>query len=105
MVIEIKNLRNGFTDSATAFRVDRKSVVGNPYFMCSEKERDKVCEKYKLYFKNTLLKDEVALEYLRDMYRALKKYGHIELYCWCAPKRCHAETIKEFLLASFKIIL
>ena len=25
------------------------------------------------------------------------EYGKLRLFCWCAPKRCHAETIKQFL--------
>lgn len=102
MKIEIKNLRNGFNNSPTAFRVDRRSVVGNPFFMGSESQRDEVCNKYETYFNDVLLKDEKALNYLRNMYRALKKHGHIELYCWCAPKRCHAETIRNFLLKFVK---
>ena len=96
--IVIKNLREGFDKSETAFRVDRKSILGNPYYMRSEKERDAVCEQYAKYFEEELLKDVIALGLLRHMYRTLKRYGHIELYCWCAPKRCHAETIRDFLL-------
>ncbi|WP_068768630.1 DUF4326 domain-containing protein [Termitidicoccus mucosus] len=28
---------------------------------------------------------------------AAQKHGNLRLHCWCAPKRCHAETIKACL--------
>lgn len=30
--------------------------------------------------------------------RALAERGPLTLVCWCAPKRCHAEVIRELLL-------
>ncbi len=26
-----------------------------------------------------------------------KVHGKLELFCWCTPKRCHAETIQLYL--------
>lgn len=97
-MIEICSLRNEKICNEWDVRVDRASVLGNPFRMRSESERDMVCEKYKEYFKKKILeKDERFLEELRRLYRIYKKYGKLRLFCWCAPRRCHAETIKEFL--------
>jgi hypothetical protein len=41
--------------------------------------------------------DEVFVNELRRLYKIYQQYGKLELFCWCAPKRCHAETIKRFL--------
>ena len=96
--IEICNMRTQrFSFQPWMFKVDRTSPVGNPYFMHGESERNEVCDKYKAYFYKQLhLNSEFAM-YLRRMLSALKQYGRIQLYCLCAPKRCHAETIKAWL--------
>ena len=30
------------------------------------------------------------------MQTVLQEYGKLELFCWCFPKRCHAESIKKY---------
>ena len=69
--------------------------------MKNESERDKVCEKYKEWFYDELYDSamQAELSILKDI---LLKYGKLNLFCWCAPKRCHAETIKEYLLETLK---
>jgi len=116
-MITIKNLREvvGKREfSEWEVRVDRASILGNPYYMAREEFRDKVCEQYAYLFKRILenynicaievygkrfsndfqISFRAELERLVDIY---KRYGKIDLYCWCAPKRCHAETIKHYL--------
>ena len=103
MNIEIKNLRNHeFHNEPWQFRVDRGTPVGNPFYMHDESERDKVCDKYELYFRKLITYSDRAVNYLNSMLDALRKYGHIELYCWCAPKRCHARTIRGWLISQIK---
>ena len=116
-MVTIKNLREvvGKREfKEWEVRVDRASILGNPYYMVSEDYRDKVCDQYKYLFKRILdnynscaieiygkrfsndfqISFKKELERLVDIY---KRYGKIDLYCWCAPKRCHAETIKHYL--------
>lgn len=98
MNIEIKNLRVEAPSAEYQVRVDRMSVLGNPFYMKHESERDAVCDKYETYFKNKVAHgDYDFIVELRRLYKLAKRYGKLELYCWCAPKRCHAETIKRFL--------
>ncbi len=79
-------------------RVDRSSVLGNPFPMASEADRVDVCVKYLEYFKDKVRsKDEAFCNELRRLIAIYRKYGVLELYCWCAPKKCHAETIKWFI--------
>ena len=49
-MICIKNLRNEKPNNAYDFKVDRSSVLGNPYYMFDECMRDDVCIKYEMYF-------------------------------------------------------
>ena len=103
MTIEIKNLRNHeFHNEPWQLRVDRSTPVGNIYYMHDESERDKVCDEYELYFRKLITYSDRAVDYLNSMLDALKKYGHIELSCWCAPKRCHAQTIRRWLNSQIK---
>lgn len=93
-MIVIANLRS----SQEGHRVDRQSPVGNPYFMKNESKRDEVCDKYEANF-NKLLEQAPAKAYLAKLLEIYKRDGTITLLCWCAPRRCHAETIKRWLEA------
>jgi hypothetical protein len=96
-MITIKNLRTEKPTQVWQVKVDRSSVLGNPFYMATENQRDEVCLKYETYFKKKLDSDVRFREELRRLYRIHRDYGKLELFCWCAPKRCHAETIKKFL--------
>mgnify|MGYP000898254341 FL=1 len=97
-MIIIKNLRNEKPTHEWQVRVDRTSVLGNPFKMQSENERDLVCDKYIKYITSKILeRDKAILGELKRLIQILLIYGKIELFCWCVPKRCHAETIKKIL--------
>jgi len=96
-MITIKNTWKQKPEEPWQVRVDRNTPLGNPYYMENESKRDYVCDMYEEYFK-TALRDNPAftaeLDRLAGIYG---KYGKLDLFCWCAPKRCHAETIKAYL--------
>lgn len=97
-MIYIKNLRdNKFKNEPYQFRVDRTSPLGNPFAMKSKQDRNEVCDMYSNYFYAVLIKRDYVMTYLHKIKDALLQYGFVELYCWCAPLRCHAETIKEVI--------
>ena len=98
--VEIRNLRTeNFFDLPWVFRVDRVSPVGNPFYMASEDMRDEVCDKYEIYFNKQIETNLKFRRYADEILSSLKAYHKVALYCWCAPKRCHAETIKRWLLS------
>jgi hypothetical protein len=70
--------------------------------MKSEKDRDSVCDLYEEYFHTVLVKFDYFDKALFNLKDIFKKYGKLELFCWCAPKRCHGETIKKYILDSIK---
>lgn len=96
-MIQIKNLRNEKPRFEYQVKVDRTSVLGNPFYMATEAQRDEVCDKYAEYFEEKRKNDVAFLNELRRLYKLHRQFGKLELFCWCAPKRCHAETIKKFL--------
>ena len=98
-MIEIINFRNHSVFGAQPwdFRVDRGSPVGNPYEMKYEDHRDWVCDMFEATF-DDLMKTKVGFrEYIEEMIAAYQQYGTLRLWCWCAPKRCHAETIRNYI--------
>jgi len=96
-LIEICNLRKEKPTSPCDVKVDRSSVLGNPFPMFNESKRDLVCEKYKDYFYNSLIYKPEASKELQRLIAIHNEYGTLRLFCWCFPKRCHGETIKEYL--------
>ena len=67
----------------------RPSVYGNPFYMKDESMRDEVCDKYKAWIyseKQTWLRERMKTELAGK-----------DLICWCSPKRCHCETIREIV--------
>ena len=98
MKIIIKNLRTEKPTKPYQVRVDRNhSILGNPFYMQTENERDEVCEKYRDYFYKNVNHNKTFTDALRQLYKIAITYGKLELFCWCYPKRCHAETIAQFL--------
>ena len=74
----------------------RPSILGNPFNM-QIMSRDQSCDKYQEYFDAKIkAKDPAFMSGLRNIYKLAKK-GDVNLVCFCAPKRCHTESIKAFL--------
>jgi len=95
-MIQIMNLRFSKPKHPWDIKVDRSTPVGNPYEMKNESERDLVCDQYADWFYYAAHNQNHFI-YIEKLVSIYKEYGKINLFCWCAPKRCHAETIKEYL--------
>lgn len=95
-MIKVSTVRRPIANS-TNVKVDRTSVLGNPFFMKNEIMRNEVCDKFEVYFKKKMEErnNPVHTEMLRLYHIAAK--GDLTLQCHCAPRRCHADTIKKFL--------
>ena len=88
-------------------RVDRHSLLGNPYSMKDESDRDRVCDQYQEYFDNKVARandNPGFMNELRMLEDIFLQNGRLDLFCWCAPKRCHAETIRDYLIKSLGLI-
>jgi hypothetical protein len=94
--ITIHNMRNEKLNKPYDVKVDRSSVLGNPFFMKSENQRNEVCDKYERYFKERI-GDEGFNNELNKLKIILEKYGKLRLFFFFFPKRCHAETIRNYL--------
>jgi hypothetical protein len=100
MNIRIVNLRTyTHIEGEILIKVDRSTVVGNPFYMRTQtkSERDIVCDKYDVYFKEKMRNDPLFMAFVNHIVE-LGRTKDIALGCWCFPKRCHAETILEYIL-------
>ena len=100
MSIKIMNMRNTKPSEPYDVRIDRYSVVGNPFYLTTESQRDHVCDKYQDHFDEEMEENNNG-KFARGIRKILEvylKYGKIRLFCWCDPKRCHGWTIKNWLI-------
>jgi len=92
-MIEIVNLHKEKPCMPYDFKVDRTTLLGNPYEMPNESYRDMVCNLYEQNFKKI-----IKPEWIDPLKVVYEEYGKLRLFCWCSPKRCHAETIRRYIL-------
>jgi hypothetical protein len=74
--------------------------MGNPFVMKdqSEAERHRVCDAYDKW-----LRTNQAAGHLRVMERMIQRVNEgktLALYCHCSPKKCHCDTIREYVLTN-----
>lgn len=98
MSIKVGNIRTHKNDGSIAIKVDRSSVLGKSFYVADESKRDSVCDRYEVYF-NDKIKYGIDGAFIRELSIIFEvaKTHDVTLLCWCAPKRCHAETIIRYI--------
>lgn len=66
------------------------SKFANPFKLKKGTSRDQVTEKYNMYLRNKIRKEEITLE---DLHNLKGK----TLGCWCKPDKCHGDVLLEIL--------
>lgn len=89
----------GFTE----VKISRPSVLANPYRMKNplETERRKVIKEFKKFLtKEEQWKEASPVrEEILSLAARLKGGEKIALKCWCAPKKCHGDVIRDAVLS------
>lgn len=101
----MKNIKVGSFKNCTHY-VGRKesykhigkdfSILGNPFKLYSEKDRNIVCDNYEKYFHDQLKSNPEFKNAVDNLINDLK-YNNVILGCFCYPKRCHANTIQNYI--------
>jgi len=106
VMIEIINMQTGARPTMPYdFKIDRTSPVGNDVTIKQAGSRDKACDQYQRRFDNILSQrpenmhpDDLAfMRYIVLMIQRHVEHGRLRLFCWCAPERCHGESIKRYI--------
>jgi hypothetical protein len=93
----------GAPNGVTRVAIYRGTPLGNPFVMkdSSQAERDRVCDAYEEWLKPRLLTPGAQLDYFLSLAEKANDPDckTLELICFCAPKRCHGDTVAELLRA------
>lgn len=79
--------------------IGRGSPLGNPFVIhdASDEDRDRVCDTYDIWLRQRYyLRDEAIVTEIHRLVELAKK-GDLTLGCFCAPKRCHGDSVKELI--------
>ena len=68
---------------ADAVYIGRGSPFGNPFVIGKDGDRDEVCDKFERF----IMRKPVLIARIKRVLRGK------DLICFCAPKRCHGETL------------
>lgn len=97
-MVRVVNLKNyELKDNEVLIKVDRSTPVGNPYYWREDGlYADEAYYIYEPYFYKKVKEAGAFRDYVAHIYRTALKQD-VALGCWCAPKRCHADTIAAFI--------
>lgn len=72
--------------------IGRGSIWGNPFIIGKDGDRSEVINKYRMYILNS-----------KELLSKIPALKNKTLGCWCKPKACHGDVLKE--IAENKTIL
>ncbi len=79
--------------------VGRPSPLGNPFKLERESDRDTVLAQYEVWLRERIAaRDKSVCDELNRLYVIARDTGLLKLVCWCTPKRCHVDVIRNMLL-------
>ena len=97
--IEIKNRHRYQGDG---YYIGRPSPLGNPFEIGRDGGRDEVIERYQVWLLERLGYSNPSSQMFVELFDELCDKNVLILTCWCKPKRCHGEVIRDFLLQAWK---
>lgn len=80
---------------AGAVYIGRGSPWGNPFVIGRDGDRDSVCEQYEAQLASRIDSNSVDLRELAALHGK-------NLVCFCAPLRCHGDTLQRAALWALK---
>jgi len=75
--------------------VSRPGPLGNPFIIGEHGNREQVIKLYDEHFRKSVYTPCALSEAFARLVEYMMTECYIELECFCAPKACHAEIIRE----------
>lgn len=76
--------------------IGRGSGLGNPWPITKTDSRDAVCDRFAEYLaKKVEANDPSVCAELNRIVNCMHDFRKVELVCFCAPRRCHGESIRD----------
>ena len=92
-----------FTDG---HRIDRGSVLGNPFVMDKDAdkstERNRVCDLYHRWLWDRMKEHGSVSRIINEYADEYISTQSLIFRCWCAPLRCHGESVRAAVLWTVK---
>jgi hypothetical protein len=82
--------------------VGRPSALGNPFLVGRDGTREDVIARYRRWLRVQWRKQGTVRRELECLAAKYRRDGQLTLLCWCAPLPCHADVVREAVLASAK---
>lgn len=79
----------------TIVYIGRPSILGNPFAMVSEGHRSTVIRQYREWLRVEYAKKGPVFDALHALAKRVREGEHLALQCWCAPRACHGDVIKD----------
>ena len=77
--------------------IGRGSPLGNPYPLGDYLTREHCIQDYEIYLKERILmRDSNIMAALKAIHSAAQDHP-VNLQCFCAPKKCHGDSIKKLI--------
>jgi hypothetical protein len=74
------------------------SPLGNPYVINGYRDRDKACDMHEEYLTEVLNQgNSPIMDEMNRIGNLLLAGTNVDLQCYCAPKRCHGDYIKQII--------
>lgn len=84
--------------------IGRPSPVGNKFSHLpntqaefSVKDREEAVACFERYIRLNINEDISITREMKRLYKSWREKGDLTLVCWCAPKTCHGDIIKQLL--------
>jgi hypothetical protein len=92
-MLKVVNKRNG----AQGVYIGRPSLLGNPFKMSSEADRETVVAQYRKWLLPEIQRDGKVQRAVLKILEDVQQDKEVNLVCWCAPQPCHGDVIKEVI--------
>jgi hypothetical protein len=98
-VVNVKKFKGQYVycGRASASRRFGASPLANPFPLRDEADRALILAKYKRWFDSRVQDGDGAVADALAQLLSMASRGDLNLGCYCAPKACHCDVIKEFL--------
>ena len=78
--------------------IGRGSILGNKFIIGEKMSRSQACEHYDIWLKKEIKRKKKVYSFMVTLAkRVVRTKGTTWLGCYCKPKQCHGDSVKEQL--------
>jgi hypothetical protein len=101
-MIQVISLRGRGGVRPVGVSVGRPSALDNPFLVGRDGTREDVIARYRRWLRAQWRRGGAVWQELERLAAQYRRDGPLTLLCWCAPLPCHADVVREAVLALAK---